>query len=231
VVSAGYWLRARPYRGWRLEAARFGPLISRLIGPMGGGFLLYGIFLLLLQADVIIVGVLGGAEVAAQFVLVWKIAEVLILLIWKMPEHLIPYLIHLDAGGRRERLAEIYAQADKVLVGCSLIAGVGYAVWGGVLVEFWVGAGHAPDDAWAFALAGGAIFWLGIARLPAVFAYSLVRLRELNFVAGGETIGKLVLVLVSFPWLGYLAPLAALNVMHVAITARAYRRLRRLVAI
>jgi O-antigen/teichoic acid export membrane protein len=197
---------------------------------MGAGFLLYGTFLLVLQADVFIVGLLGDAAVAARFALVWRIAEALVLLIWKLPEHLTPYLIQLDAAGRQARLAEIYRYADRVLLTLSLSAGLLYAIWGQRLVAFWVGAEHAPEEPLAFALAGGAVFWLGIARLPAIFAYATVRLRALNRVAGAEVGGKLLLTVALFPVIGHLAPLVALNVVHGAAIAVAYRRIGRLAA-
>ena len=228
--SAMQWRRVRPYHGGRIDRTLLMPLARRLSGAMGGGFLLYGTFLLLLQADVVIVGMLGGPAAAARFSLIWRIGEVLVMLIWKLPEHLAPYLIHLDVGRRHTRLNEIYRHADRVLIGLSLAAGVFYACVGQRLVGLWVGREHAPIEPWGFVLAGGAVFWLGIARLPAIFAYATVRLRALNIAVGTEAGGKIALTVALFPTLGPLAPLVALNAVHAAGVAFAYRRLGRGIA-
>lgn len=225
VVSWVMWQWIGKPAFWRWPDREAFSLITHLLGPLGGGYILYGVFLLTMQADIMIVGWLGGAEMAAEFVLVWKIAEVLTQLLWRIPEYLQPYLIHMDAAGETQELGEVYRKCRGWLLLLSGLTAAGYALAGPWLVRAWVGPSVAPDNPWAYALAGAAIFWLGIARLPAVFAYAMVKLKGLIRVAGVEVFGKLVLTVALFPMLGYVAPLVALTVVHVGGTAWAYRRL------
>jgi len=76
-----------------------------------------------------------------------------------------------------------------------------------------------------YALAGGAVFWLTIARLPAIYAFSQVRLKSLIKVTALETIGKVIFVFALFPTLGLYAPLVAINVLHILGIAYLYQRL------
>jgi hypothetical protein len=106
----------------------------------------------------------------------------------------------------------------------ALIAAIAYGAVGPWLVRMWVGSA-APDDRIAFVLAGAAVFWLAVARLPSVFAYATVRLRQLLTVSGIELTAKVVVTMSLFSELGYLAPLVAINAIHVLGLAVAYRRL------
>lgn len=201
-------------------------VIKRLLGPMGLGYGLYGALLLtLLQADTLILGVLGGPLLVADFVLVWKIADVAMQALWRLPESLIPYLIQMDARGEHQRMQSIYASAQKGMVFVAAIAALGFALFGHNVVVLWVGVEHAPDLPWAYELAGGALFWLTIARLPAVYAFSQVRLKPLIKVTALETIGKVIFVFALFPTLGLYAPLVAINVLHILGIAYLYQRL------
>ena len=51
--------------------------------------------------------------------------------------------------------------------------------------------------------------YYGIKRSPAIYAYSLVKLKELNTISGLETLIKVLLILILFPKIGLLAPLIA----------------------
>ena len=93
------WQGARPRAQHTVPPLR--PLLARLTGRMGGGYFVAGALLISSQSDVLIVGWLGGAEAAARFVLLWKIAEVGVLVLWRIPETLAPILVRLDAVGDR----------------------------------------------------------------------------------------------------------------------------------
>lgn len=225
IVAWLAWRGSETGAMWRWLVPESRPLLARLFGPMGRGYFLYGVIFLILQADILIVGLLGGAKAAAEFTLVWKIAEFSILVLWRVSEHLKPELVQMDVRGETDRLARVYGQGVWWLRAAALVTGLGYGLLGPWLVRLWVGAGNAPEDPIAYALAGAAIFWLGSARLPAVFAHALVRLRQLNMVAGLEVVAKLVLTVLLFPRFGILAPLIAISAVHLCGIAYAYPRL------
>lgn len=202
-----------------------GSTLKRLIGPMGLGYAAYGILLMsLLQGDALLLGWLGDATMVAEFVLIWKIADVLAQMLWRIPETLVPYLVHMETSGDHERLERLYITGQRWMTVTALCVGIAYALFGGAVVELWVGEENAPNNPLAYALAGGCIFWLVSARLPAIFAFSLVRLRPLNMVLAGELAGKVIFTLALFPFIGYLAPLLATNVVHLFGVAYYYRR-------
>ena len=203
-------------------------VLKRLMGPMGLGYAAYGVFLLtLLQADTLILGMIGSAALVADFILVWKIADVAMQLLWRLPETLVPYLIQMDAKGEGERMHNLFSLGQKTMVALAALAALLYALFGQNIVELWVGAENTPDLPWAYALAGGAIFWMVIARLPAVYAFSRVQLKPLVMVTGLETVGKVILLFALFPVLGLYAPMAAINIVHILGIAWLYQRLNR----
>lgn len=228
VARAISWqvLRRRGVR-WRWPGGRSRQILRRLVGHMGLGYAVYGgLIMTLLQADVLILGWLGGAKMVADFVLIWKIADVGMQALWRIPESLQPYLVQMDVRNEDERLHRIYRQGQAWMTGIAAVAAIGYAAFGPVVVRLWVGE-NAPDAPWAFVLAGGAVFWLVSARLPAIFAFSLLRLRPLNTTAAIEVAAKVGLLLVLFPVAGYYSPLIAVNVTHMGGVAILYRRLAR----
>jgi O-antigen/teichoic acid export membrane protein len=227
AVAWVYWRRLAVNVGWGLPRAHLAGTFRRFLSLMRQGYLLYGLIFMALQTDVLLVGWLGGAEMAAEFVLVWKVAEILIIAVWRLSESLQPDLVHAHARGDRDRLQRIYSKGIYIVRLVALGIGVIYGVFGAWLVGLWVGADVAPDTMIGYALAGATIFWLGSARFSAIFAYSLTLLRPLIRVAGAELVIKLVLILVLFNQVGYLAPLIAISVTHICGIAIAYAKLPR----
>jgi len=200
--------------------------LRRLIGPMGLGYAAYGALLLtLLQADTLILGAIGGPLIVADYVLIWKIADVAMQALWRLPESLVPYLIQMDARGEHERMHAIYATAQKGMVILAALGAICFGLFGQDVVGLWVGVEHTPDLPWAYALAGGGLFWMVIARLPAVYAFSTLRLRQLVFVTALETVGKVVFLFALFSSLGLYAPLAGINAVHILGVAYLYQNL------
>ncbi|MDR1064502.1 MAG: hypothetical protein LBL48_11355 [Azoarcus sp.] len=202
-------------------------ILAKLGGRTGAGFFLHGILVLALQADMVLVGWLAGAKAAAEFYLVWKIAEALVQLIWKLPEHMTPYFIHMDVRSEHTGLGRV-VRTGYLLVACvALLTGILYALFGSHLVAFWVGQEQPAPSPAAFALAGGAIFWLGIARLPMVLASARVMLSSLNLAGGFELCGKLAAAVFLFPRFGYLSLLIGINLAHLLGGSYLYFRLLR----
>jgi len=229
-----YRRRRRDYAAAPISGREMKAIIKRLLGTMGLGYLIYGALIATLCSDVFILGTAAGekaAEAVANFTVTWKAAELGLLLIWKIPESLLPYIMRLDARKQYDRLAAIYRLIDRLVIALSLLAALGFAFLGKPLIYFWLNlAGNAQIPVigdWQIWLAAGAVFWMSIARLPSIFAYSTLRLKPLNIIIGLEVGFKILFIALTFGVLQELAPVAAINAVHLAGIAVAYRFLGR----
>ena len=215
------WQGVRPRAQHTVPPLR--PLLARLTGRMGGGYFVAGALLISSQSDVLVVGWLGGAEAAARFVLLWKIAEVGVWVLCRIPETLAPILVRLDAVGDRPTIRRQYGRVGKLLLAMAIPGGLAYALLGSWITTMWLGAEHAPQERLGFALAGAGIVWVGLARLPSILTYALARLRIWNCIAFVEVAARLGLTVLLYPRFGYLSPLIALNIVHICGIAAAYQ--------
>lgn len=215
------WQGTRPIAKHMIGTLR--PLLARLTGRMGGGYFLSVALIVSLQSDVLVIGWLGGAETAARYVLLWKIAEVGVTALWRISETWSPILVRLDAVDAHAAIKRQYRHVAALLLVTAIPAGLAYALLGPWITMLWLGAEHAPKDPLGFMLAGTAIVWVGLARLPSILSYSLARFRVWNGIACIEVAARLALTVALYPRFGYLAPLVALNVVHLCGIAAAYQ--------
>ncbi|WP_404385097.1 lipopolysaccharide biosynthesis protein [Caenispirillum salinarum] len=197
-------------------------IAGRLMGRTGGAYLIYGTVMLVLQADVLIVGWIGGPETVAQFVLVWRLAELGVMALWRFTDAQIPFIIHRDACGETAELIRSLRRSMVLMWGGSALAGASYAALGPWVVSLWVGAEKAPTEHLPYILAGGAVMWLGAGRVAMSFVYATARLRALNIVLVLELAAKVLLIYVLLPSFGMLAPLIAINVCYAGGLAVVY---------
>ena len=140
--------------GWSWDSAQ--PALQRFRRRSSMAYFLYTLVWFVMQADVMIVGWFGGAEAAATFVLVWKIAEVLLQLLSRASEHLQVEFIHMDVQGDTNRLSRVYRHGLNWMRLSSLMVGIGYALFGHWMVVLWVGEQIAPTTQWGYWFAGAA---------------------------------------------------------------------------
>ena len=214
-AAVGYrqrWLQ------WDCPSASFALVkqkAAQLVNGEGRKYLVYGGLLALLQIDVLIVGVLGTTKMVADYVLIWKIAEVVIILLWRISESLQPEIIHMDLNKEYDRLSRVFHQGLGAVWFVALVAGIGYGIYGADLVGLWVGPDRVPDDPLSFALAGGAIVWLGTARYSSMFLYALAHMDRLILIIAVELVLKLTLIAFLFPEYGYRANLISINAVYL----------------
>jgi O-antigen/teichoic acid export membrane protein len=226
IAVCVYWGRRR-YRASTLENWSFFRAFRRYLGANTGPYALHGMLSLVLQSDILVIGIIGGPTAAADFVLVWKVAEVVALLLWRLSENLQPELIEMDVTGDRGRLARVYRHGMILMTAIAAAAGLAYAAAGNFIVRFWIGKEAAPDDAFGYALAGGALFWIVLVKLPTILAYALVRFGSLNRLTAIEAGGRLTLTVGLFPFVGYVSPLLAVNLIFLGGLGYGYLRLGR----
>jgi O-antigen/teichoic acid export membrane protein len=215
------WQGARPIAKHMIGTLH--PLLARLTGRMGGGYFLSVALIVSSQSDVLVIGWLGGAEAAARYVLLWKIAEVGVTALWRISETWSPILVRMDAMNEHAAIKRQYRHVATLLLVTAIPGGLAYALLGPWITMLWLGAEHAPKDTLGFMLAGTAIVWVGLARLPSILSYSLARFRVWNGIACVEVAARLALTVALYPRFGYLAPLVALNVVHLCGIATAYQ--------
>lgn len=210
-----YWLlRRHAEERPRLRRPRSSmrPILRRLMGRAGAGYTTYGALTLILNSDVLLLGWLGGAGVAGDFSVLWKIPNLLVQILWRIPAFLEPYIMHHDAKDERAGLSSLYEKGERWYLLATLSAGIGFAIFGHLVLTWWVGSGQAPQEALAYWLAGLAVFWLSAVRWPISFLYALVQFRKLLPMVSAELVLKIVVILLVFGYVGYLAPLVAINV-------------------
>jgi len=223
IITAQYWRTVVGDIGWRKFTPAMKPIFKRLAGRQGVGYVSYGALLLILQADTMIIGFIGGAEAAGKFVLLWKIPEAIGLLLWKIPSTIEPKVIHLDAAGEQRELRTMFVQGRRWFFGLVVLVSLLYMLTGHWITEIWVGE-HAPAEQWMYIAGGFALFFNAFARWPISFSYALIRLPALTKVALIEVLGKVVLMIILFPYLGIAAPIIALIIVHVAYVAWGYQK-------
>jgi len=214
-LAWAYWYQRNMGLNWRLlRWSDVAPMWQRISGKMGRHYIVYGILLLTLQADVLIVGWLAGPETAAIYYLLWRIPEVCILLLGRIPSVFSPHLIQMDSRGESDRIHYSYRQGLRIMVVLAALSGLSYGLLGNWLVHLWVGS-NAPVGLMPYVLAGIALFFVAAVQWPANTAYALVNTGPLVKVAALQLAAKLILFALLFGTLGYLAPIVAIIATHV----------------
>ena len=213
VLAWFHWRKDSLQLGWMKSIPGYHDIWSRVSGKMGLGYVVYGVLLLSLQADALILGWLTTPETVANYYLVWRIPEVVILVLWRIPGSYAPFLIAMDVKGESDRLQKNYKCGLYFMLGISGIATIIYGTLGQLIVTVWVGD-NAPDGNLPYFLASMAMFFLGVSRWPSGVAYSLLNIKPLNWIIAAELVAKMALVLSFFPSLGYYTPMLATTVIH-----------------
>ena len=198
-----------------------------LVTRRGIGYTAYGGLTQFQNMDLLLLGWLGGAQVAGLFSLLWRIPTLIVQVFWRVPAYLEPYVIQADAAGDRERVNALYSRGIGLFYIAALAAGVVYGALGKWFLDLWLGVGQAPDTLWGYWLAGGAAFWLVAIRWPISFLHALARLRPLVIMLVAETGLRALIIIGTFHWLGYIAPLLAINLVMGGGLFWAYRAIGR----
>jgi hypothetical protein len=221
-----YVRRAQLPIRWAGEPGILSHARQEYLGPTGLFYLAYGAIFVVAQSDTFILGALTSATTAADFVLLWRIPEALILVLGRIPEHAQIGFLYLHRAGSSEELRRFCTRVSLGLQLAAAGAAVSYGLFGRWIVGLWVGFDAAPANPWGYALAGGAIFWLAYARLPAAFAnmQGPRHIRRLAKLAGIELALKILILSLAYDRLHELSPLLAINALHIVAFHYLYHR-------
>ncbi len=216
LLAWHFWQNDHYRLRWSFKVSGFKDLLNRVSGKMGRDYIIYGILLLTLQADVLFLGWLAGPKTAATYYLLWRIPEVCILLLWRIPGSYSPFLIAMDARGEKKALSINYRRGLLLITGLAGAAALIYAIFGSWILEIWVGE-DAPTGVLPYVFAASAMFFFAIARWPAGIAYSLVNTSPLIYISLLELITKFILIILLFSTFDYYTPMLATTCIHALL--------------
>lgn len=225
-VITGIYLRFKiGFSGWGKFTNSMKPDLNQFLSTKGLNYFYFGTLVLLLQLDVVIIGIIGGPIVAGKFVLLWKIPEVLGLILGKIPTSLEPKIIHLDSKSELSSYSKFFVNSRTFFIIICFITSIFYILAGEHLVRIWVGE-NAPKDDWMYYIAGVALFFYSISRWPISFAFAQVKLRQLIKVSLIEFSFKIIFTLVLFRFFSYASPLIGMIIIHIIYVARGYQKIK-----
>ena len=225
-VITGIYLRIKiGFPGWGKFTNSMKPDLNQFLSTKGLNYFYFGTLVLLLQLDVVIIGIIGGPIVAGKFVLLWKIPEVLGLILGKIPTSLEPKIIHLDSKSELSSYSKFFLNSKTFFIIICLITSIFYILAGEHLARIWVGE-NAPKDDWMYYIAGVALFFYSISRWPISFAFAQVKLRQLIKVSLIEFSFKIICTLVLFRFFSYASPLIGMIIIHIIYVARGYQKIK-----
>tara|TARA_Y100001968_G_scaffold58334_1_gene49339 strand:+ start:8003 stop:9208 length:1206 start_codon:yes stop_codon:yes gene_type:complete len=225
-VVTGIYLRFKiGFSGWGKFTNSMKPDLNQFLSTKGLNYFYFGTLVLLLQLDVVIIGIIGGPIVAGKFVLLWKIPEVLGLILGKIPTSLEPKIIHLDSKSELSSYSKFFLNSKTFFIIICFITSIFYIFAGEHLVRIWVGE-NAPKDDWMYYIAGVALFFYSISRWPISFAFAQVKLRQLIKVSLIEFSFKIIFTLLLFRFFSYASPLIGMIIIHIIYVARGYQKIK-----
>jgi O-antigen/teichoic acid export membrane protein len=200
-------------------------LVRQMFITVGGPYFLFGLAqFVLLYADVFVVGAVLGSEAVAAYVILWKIAESIGMLLGRISETLSPYLTRIEARGDFANLRSVFLQTSRLQHWLALTAGFGYMIAGPFVVSLWVGGENQPDAWWLYVLAGMALFFQVVNRHDVILHFATGCVGRLLIPHVLEVGLKLALTLALVPSLGIGAPLAAFVSVQLLGMTWFYRR-------
>ncbi|GBC60678.1 hypothetical protein DENIS_1635 [Desulfonema ishimotonii] len=161
----------------------------------------------LIYGDVLLIGaVLGPAKVSA-WLIIWRIPDVMGILLWRVSEILSPYLTRLGSASGHQAVARLFLCTSRLQHVLGILAGIGYAFFGPSVVALWVGEAHRPETPWFYWLAGAVLAIQSVNRHDIVLHYALAKLGHLIKIQFAELLLKLGITMLLFTRFDVVAPL------------------------
>lgn len=222
VTTAFYWHKLVGGVGWKRLDANVLAVFKRLTNKQGQQYLIFGAFVLLLQSDVLLIGFIAGPELAAQFVLLWKIPEAIGLILWRIPSSLEARVIQLQSLGKLDELANIFYRGRRYFILVVSATCLLYGFCGEWLAHLWVGD-FARAGSWMYVASAIALFLTTMARWPISFGYAMGNLSNLLKLSAIEYFAKLILILLFIEEIGVATPILATIFVHSLYIQKGYQ--------
>ncbi len=112
---------------WRLPGSE---LVKKVFLTGGEPYFIFGIARIgLIYGDVLIIGAVLGSEMVSAYLIIWKIPDVMALLLGRISEMLSPYLTRLNTKNS-ENTSSLFLCTSRLQHSLGLVAGFAYAFFG-----------------------------------------------------------------------------------------------------
>lgn len=178
----------------------------------------YGASYLLLQSDILLVGVVLGPAAAAIYGVAYNVADQLVQLIWKIPDSLFPIIADLDIRQQSDRLVRVHRLSGKVAMAAAFLGAVLLAAYGHAGVQLWVGPDNTPPTIVFLAFAGTVVLQVFI-HTSLMISYGTNRMSSIARAALLEGAGKIAVALWLLPRIGIAGVAFATILAQMSVTA------------
>ncbi len=192
------------------------------------GFAAYSIVTSLLQyADTLVIAAFGGPGAVVLLAFVQRLPDAAVLLIGRSSETLGPYYTVMAAAPDRGALQRTYLTATRVVWRVAGVAGVGYAVFGRDVVQWWSAGRLELPPEWFFVASGVVLVGTIVNRNAGLLAYYSGAPTAATRLLTWELLLRVALALALVRHFGPTAPILAALAAQLAVLLAAYRRLER----
>jgi len=228
VIVASIAARLHLRISGRLGPARWHLPTSELVRKMflakGVSYFIFSIAQFgLIYGDVFLISAILGSSRVSAYLVIWKIPEVIALVLGRISEILSPYLTRIHSREGSIRTASLFLCTSRLQHCLGLISGIAYGMFGPTLVRLWVGEMHRPETQWFYWVAGIVLAIQVVNRHDIILHYALAKLGKLVLPQFIELLLKVLLTLALFSSLGIMAPLVAALIIQLPGLTWVYR--------
>mgnify|MGYP001241353952 CR=1 FL=1 len=182
---------------------------------IGIGYFFNGISLIVLQSDILLVGILGGTKEVTLYVIAWKIPFIIYNFISKFPESSAPYIISYDAKNNITKIKKFSRNLFKITSFISISAFSSYMIFGKFIIDNWINNKEVEITLLAIISSSIAALFLSIIRLPNVILSARAKLKFLNNTAILEIVIRIFISLIFFKYFGISSFFIAIIISHI----------------
>lgn len=182
-------------------------LFNNLFFKDGGKYFINAVStILLLQVDVLLIAYLYGNESAGLYLILWKIPNTIIMLGWRLSE---PFqaIVASDVKKNRNRVRDDFKRLEKKILLASVFVAILYAIFGNILLSFWIGSENVPNVEYMYIVSSIVIVFSVIQKLYISVNYYTNGLNTATLLQFIELGFKILFILFTFNYFQELAPI------------------------
>ena len=211
------WLATRKIRGVTFGFAHRDRALLWTLLRSGSSYLGYSLSYLLMQSDILLVGILLGPTVVTAYGIAYKLMDYLVLLTWKIPDSLFPTIAELDIRTGSTSLRMVHTLSGKLSSAVAFLLATTLALYGHPALSLWLGAENIVPRA-VFVAFAVLVVMQALVHSSVVISYGTNRMDVIAPIALLEGGLKVLLVFVLLPRLGIIGIAVATILAQFSLT-------------